>query len=102
MFSKQVGKFQYVLESKGNIKTIVENSSEKEEKKLQGLKCWLCSENHRLNDCKVFLSKSAKDRKQYIKEQKLCCNCLSNKHMVKECKLKFPSSKDSCKKGITL
>ena len=86
------------LESKGNINTIVENTSEKEKKKTQGLKCWLCRENHRLKDCKEFLSKSVKDRKRYINEQKLCWNCLSNKHIVKECKSKFSCSKDSCKK----
>ena len=47
---------------------IVENTSDKEKKKTQGLKCWLCRENHRLKDCKDFLSKSVKDRKRYIKE----------------------------------
>ena len=46
----------------------------------------------------MFLSKSVKDRKRYIHEEKLCCNFLSNKHIVKECKLKFFCSKDSCKK----
>ena len=44
------------------------------------------------------MSKSVKDRKRYIKEQKLCWNCLSNKHIVKKCKSKFSGSKDSCKK----
>ena len=44
------------------------------------------------------MSKSVKDRKRYIKEQKLCWNYLSNKHIVKECKSKFSCSKDSCKK----
>ena len=63
------------------------------------MKCWLCRENHRLKDCKGFLSKSVKDRKRYIKEQKLCWNCLSNKHIVRECKSKFSCS---VKKGITL
>ena len=58
-----------VLESKGNINTIVEKTSEKEEKKTQGLKCWLYRENHRLKDCQEFLIKSVKDRKRYIKEQ---------------------------------
>ena len=46
----------------------------------------------------MFLSKSVKDRKQYIKEQKLCWNSLSNKHIVKEWKSKFSYSKDFCKK----
>ena len=69
-----------VLECKGNINTIVEKSSEKEDKKRQDLKCWVCRENRRLYDCKIFLSKSIKDRERYVKEQKLCWNRLSNKH----------------------
>ena len=31
-----------------------------------GLKCWLCGNNHRLNDCRRFISKSVSDRKQFI------------------------------------
>ena len=64
---------------------------------MKGLKCWLCRENHRLKDEKEILSKSLKERKRYIKEQKLCWNCLSNKHVVKQCKSKFSYSKHSCK-----
>ena len=61
-------------------------------------KCWLCGNNHRLKDCRRFISKSVSDRKQFIKEHKLCWNCLSKKHAVKECKSKFSCSKDSCNK----
>ena len=46
----------------------------------------------------MILKKSVKNRKQYIKEQKLCWNYLSNKHIVNERKSKFSCSKDSCKK----
>ena len=43
--------YSSVLESKGSINLIVENSSEKGEKyEMEGLKCWLCRENHRLKD----------------------------------------------------
>ena len=47
----------------------------------------------------MFLKKSVKDLKLYIKEQKLCLNCLSNKNFAKERKLKFLCPKDSCKKS---
>ena len=83
-------------ELKGIINGIAKDSNQNEQ--YIGLKCWLCGDNHRLKDCKTFISKSIAGRKQFIKEQKLCWNCLSNKHIVKECKSKFSCLKGSCNK----
>ena len=60
-----------------------------------GFKWWLCKNNHRLTDCRNFTSKLVSNRKQFMKEHKLCWNCLSNKHTVTACKLKFWYLKDS-------
>ena len=83
-----------VQEFKSNSNSIVSSSSKTTES--VGFKCWLSVNNHKLKDCRRFTSKSVSDRKQFIKEHKLCWNCLSKKHLVKECKSKFPCSKDTC------
>ena len=75
----------------------ISNSSNKATKCL-GFKCWLCRNNHILKDCRIFISKSVSDRKQFTKEHKLCWNCLSKEDTVKECKSKFSCSKDSYNK----
>ena len=85
-----------VQEPKSNSNSIV-NSSNKTTESV-GFKCWLCGNNHRLKECRRFISKSVSDRKKFIKKRKLCCNCLSKKHTVKECKSKFSCSKDWCNK----
>ena len=81
---------------KSNNNSIV-NSSNKTTESVE-FKCWLCRNNHRHKDCKKFISKSVSDRKQFIKEHRLCWKCLSKKHTVKECKSKCSCSKDSCNK----
>ena len=78
-------------ELKSNSNNIVNRSNKTTES--VGFKCWLCGNKHRLKDCKRFISKSVSDRKQFIKEQRLCWNCFSKKHTLKECKSKFPCSK---------
>ena len=67
-----------VQEFKSNSNSIVSSSSKTTES--VGFKCWLSVNNHKLKDCRRFTSKSVSDRKQFIKEHKLCWNCLSKKH----------------------
>ena len=83
-------------ELKSNSNSIV--SSSKKTTESVEFKCWLCGNNHRLKECRRFISKSVSDRTQFIKEHKLCWNCLSKKYTVKEYKSKFSCSKDSCNK----
>ena len=47
------------------------------------LKCWLCKNNHRLVDCPSFKNRSISATRQFVKENKLCFNCLSKTHIVK-------------------
>ena len=77
-------------ELKSNSNGIVSSSNKTTES--AGSKCWLCGNNHRLKDCRSFISKSVSGRKQFIKEHKLCWKCLSKKQTVKECKPKFSCS----------
>ena len=58
------------------------------------IKCWLCHNNHRLQECEQFLSKSPTERKETIIELKLCWNCLSKTHFTRDC-----SSKNHCREG---
>ena len=57
----------------------IESSSNKTTESVR-IKCWHWGNNHRLKDCRRVISKSVSDRKQFIKEHKLCWNCFSKKH----------------------
>ena len=44
-----------------------------------------------------FKWKTAIERKNFVKEQKLCFNCLSKVHMLKECQSEFRCYADGCR-----
>ena len=48
-------------------------------------------------DCVKFKQKTAIERKNFVKEQKLCYNCLSKAHMLNECQSKFRCRVDCCR-----
>ena len=55
------------------------------------LKCYVCSEEHRLIDCPTFSSCSIDQKIQHAKEQRLCFSCLNRGHLtVGRCLLSFP------------
>ena len=62
------------------------------------LKCWLCKNNHRLMDCPSFKDRSISERRQFVKDDKLCFNCLSKTHIVKDCKSSFICREKNCDK----
>ena len=62
------------------------------------LKCWLCKNNHRLIDCPSFKNRSISERRQFVKDNKLCFNCLSKTHIVKDCKSSFICREKNCDK----
>ena len=41
------------------------------------IKCWFCSNEHRLMNCETFLSKSLPEKKAFVVKENLCLNCLS-------------------------
>lgn len=51
-----------------------------------GESCKLCCFPHLLHKCDKFLNMSVDDRWKYVKETKLCFNCLREKHRVNSCK----------------
>ena len=63
------------------------------------LSCFLCKEQHRLMKCEVFLEKSPEQRKHFVINNKLCLNCLSNNHFVKECQSKYRCTISNCGKS---
>ena len=50
------------------------------------LKCWLCQENHHLDDCSAFCKKSMYERKAFIQSKRLCFSCLCSGHSSESCK----------------
>ena len=58
--------------------------------------CPKCSENHGIFNCSDFNSLSMEDRVQFVKNNKLCFNCLRTGHSSKDCKSK--SEDRICKK----
>ncbi|XP_011858727.1 PREDICTED: uncharacterized protein LOC105556251, partial [Vollenhovia emeryi] len=52
-------------------------------------KCPLCKSQHFLNLCPKFISKSASQRREIIKQHQRCFNCLSAKHAVQACRSKY-------------
>ena len=46
-------------------------------KSSKTIKCWLCSNKHRLMNCETFLCKSLSEKKAFIIKENLCFNCLS-------------------------
>jgi hypothetical protein len=49
------------------------------------LMCEVCKDSHAVSQCSTF--KWLLDNKKYkiVKDNKLCINCLSNKHMIRDC-----------------
>lgn len=54
--------------------------------------CSLCKKTHDLNDCEQFLKKPLSDRRDFVKENKLCYGCFSKQHIARNCK-----ERQSCK-----
>ena len=47
------------------------------------IRCWLCSNEHRLMNCETFLSKSLPEKNAFVFKENLCFNCLSKGHGLK-------------------
>ena len=60
--------------------------------------CPMCSKDHRLYQCDAFKSKNPRERADFVKSNRLCFNCLSSKHHVKQCKSATRCRANSCGK----
>ncbi|XP_070169321.1 uncharacterized protein [Polyergus mexicanus] len=51
--------------------------------------CSLCPARHFIHACPTFVSKNASQRRDIVKQQKRCFNCLSARHSTHECRSKY-------------
>lgn len=52
----------------------------------KGQSCQLCRQPHRLYQCETFKSKSPEERNEFVKQHKICFNCISSSlHNSKKC-----------------
>ena len=47
--------------------------------------CAACTENHHTSKCRMYLDKSVEARYEFVKEKRLCFNCLYSNHRIGEC-----------------
>ncbi|XP_028399260.1 uncharacterized protein LOC114522717 [Dendronephthya gigantea] len=60
------------------------------------LKCYVCSEEHRVVECPTFSNCTTDQRIQHAKNQRLCFSCLNRGHLTRECKSKTKCGIDGC------
>ena len=77
------------IRSKGSGNQGDKSNKLKHDKKLR---CWFCRDSHKISDCTVLKATPVDDRREFVKKNKLCFNCLSSDHMISQCR-----SKQSCK-----
>lgn len=53
---------------------------------VQGHRCIVCNETHKLSNCTKFLDLPPQKRANYVKGAKLCLNCMRPGHYLKDCK----------------
>ena len=60
------------------------------------LKCPKCNSNHWLSRCDKFKGQSLEDRQKFVREKKLCNNCLLTGHFVRTCPKKSFCKVEGC------
>lgn len=80
-------------QSKRAIQTHAVTSNRLSRPRSTPLTCPLCTTEHLLNACPQFKSKTTSQRFDFVKGERRCLNCFSQKHNVNSC-----TSKHSCQK----
>ena len=62
------------------------------------LKCWICQKGHKVTDCDEIKNKPYSEKLKLIRDKNLCFNCLSNTHIVTNCKSKISCKVTNCQK----
>ena len=62
------------------------------------IQCHLCSKSHKLYTCYKFRSMPIDKRCDYVKTNNLCVLCLSNDHLVSECRSTYVCKINNCGK----
>ena len=52
------------------------------------LRCWFCRDSHKISECTVLKATSVDNRRELVKKNKLCFNCLASDHMISQCRPK--------------
>ena len=60
------------------------------------IQCHLCSKSHKLYTCYKFRSMPIDKRCNYVKTNNLCALCLSNDHLVSECRSTYVCKINNC------
>ena len=60
------------------------------------LGCLLCGNNHSLGRCTQFINKDYDSRRKFLRERRLCDNCLKPGHIARSCMQRSQCSKDGC------
>ena len=84
-----------LLGNKGEDKNSTTNDNIDIEDNSKGVSCWLCSQQHRLIKSNKFRNKPIEEKK-IVKEQRLCWNFLSNRHVLKDCKSQYRCKVSGC------
>ena len=58
--------------------------------------CPLCSGQHRLWKCELMKAKSPEERKSFVRQARLCDNCLGTGHMAMDCRSKMKCQVNGC------
>ena len=63
----------------------------------EGEPCPMCHQPHRLYQCGTFKCKSAKERNDFVKQHKICFNCISSSlHNSRRCKSTIRCKVEGC------
>ena len=63
----------------------------------KGAPCPMCHQTHRLYQCETFKSKSPKERNDFVKQHKICFNCISSSlHNSRKCKSTIRCKVEGC------
>ncbi len=60
------------------------------------LKCYVCSEEHRVVECPTFSGCTIEQKVQRVRDQRLCFSCLNRGHVTKDCKSKVKCDVNGC------
>ena len=64
----------------------------------QVVKCEKCGEKHKTESCEKLKQMSVEERFNFVRENRLCFNCLERSHISRNCPKKRVCGKDDCKK----
>ncbi|KFD48526.1 hypothetical protein M513_10603 [Trichuris suis] len=101
-----------IVTIQSNVQSDVRNLSERQMKKVKPREtrrilntviverspeeCPLCKNNHNLDECSMFLSASAQERAETLKQHERCFACFKPNHQARICKCRNACNVDGC------